>query len=153
MPDIRFKQNTTTDYSELEVLLALKDNIFKNLKVGSFAQVVSVNTEDNTAQVILFPSYKGDIDVTISVIIPKSVLVSVDDTVVVLFLDTNFKQTLKQTIKKQKRSQLETTNVVLHSLNYGVIIASMSQGGSPGPGPTPTDMEPLTNEQIDSMFN
>ena len=144
MADRRYQNTPMRNDSELDVLLALKENIFKNLKVGSFGQVKSVNEEDNTASVVLFPSYKDSIEITISVTICKSVIVKEDDVVVILFLDTNFKQSLKQTIKQQKRSGLDTSIVEMHSINYGVVIASMSR--------TDVNIESITNREIDILF-
>jgi len=144
MADMRMQNSNTRESSELDVLLALKDNIFKNLKVGSFAQVKSVNEEDNTASVVLFPAYKNTSEITISVTICKSVIVKEDDVVVILFLDTNFKQSLKQTIKQQKRNGLDASIIEMHSINYGVVIASMSRSD--------INIESITNREIDILF-
>lgn len=144
MADNRYQNTPIKNDSELDVLLALKENIFKNLKVGSFGQVKNINEEDNTASVVLFPAYKNNIEITISVTICKNVIVKKDDVVVILFLDTNFKQSLRQTIKQQKRSSLDTSIVEMHSINYGVVIASMSR--------TDIDIESITNNEIDILF-
>lgn len=144
MADNRFQNTSTSNNSELDVLLALKENIFKNLKVGSFGQVKSINEEENIASVVLFPAYKDNIEITISVSICKSVIVKENDIVVVIFLDNNFKQSLRQTLKQQKRSNLNSDIIEMHSINYGVIIASMSR--------SEITIESITNEEIDMLF-
>ena len=145
MADIRYQNTSVKNDSELDVLLALKENIFKNLKVGSFGQVKKVNEEDNTASVVLFPAYKNNIEISINVTICKNLVIKEDDVVVILFLDTNFKQSLRQTLKQQKRSSLDTSIVEMHSINYGVVIASMSRSD--------IDIESITNREIDILFN
>lgn len=147
MADTRYQNSSIQDTSELEVLLALKENIFKTLKVGSFGQVKSIDEENSIAEVVLFPSYKNEIEVTIFATISTSISVKELDVVVVLFLDNNFKQSLKQTLKEQRRTGLDTKEITLHSINYGVIIASMSKGY------VPYEMIPITNEEIDEAFN
>lgn len=140
------KMTQFTDTSELDVLLTLKKNIFKNLKVGSFGQIKSIDNDEQTAMVSLFPAYKNETEITISATISKNINVQANDIVVILFLDTNFKTTLKQALKQQKRTTLDTTNLILHDINYGVIISSMTREY------IPYEIDSITNEQIDDMF-
>lgn len=144
MADNRYQNKLESNDSELDVLLALKENIFKDLKVGSFAQVKTINEEEETASVTLFPAYKEEIEINISVAITRSVSIQENDVVVVLFLDTNFKQTLRQTLRQQKRAKLQTDVVELHSINYGVVIASMSRSD--------IKIDSITNREIDILF-
>lgn len=147
MADIRQQNNASVDESsELEVLLALRENIFKTLKVGSFAEVKSIDEDNKTAMVTLFPAYKNEIEITISVTTTASVEIQEHDLVVVLFLDTNFRSSLRQALKQQKRAGLDTNDITMHSINYGVIIASMSREY------TPIEMIPILNKEIEEMF-
>ncbi len=119
--DSRIKnQNNITDNDELEVLLALKRNIFKSLKVSSLAQVKEVN--NSTISVVLFPIYSDETEITIECCKLKDLEINKDDIVLVLFLDRNFKQNLNQLKNNQNKTNLNSNNIELHSLKYGIII-------------------------------
>jgi len=146
MPDIRFNKNQNYDTSELEVLMSLKRNIFRNLKVGSLGEVKEIN-DNNEALVTLFPAYKNEVEISIWTQISKSANVQVEDVVVILFLDRNFKQSLRQTLRREKRTGLELTNVQLHDYHNAIIIANVNRSSGGG-----SDMYPITDVEIDLCF-
>lgn len=121
MPDIRHQNKEIHCDSDLDVLLALKTNIFKTLKVATLAQVVSVDNDTVTATI--FPLYKDEDELNLEVQKLKNIEVSKGDIVLILFLDRNFNQNLKQTQNNQTRTKLiDSKDNFLHSLKYGVII-------------------------------
>lgn len=119
--DSRIKnQNNITDDDELEVLLALKRNIFKSLKVSSLGQVKELN--ESTINVGLFPIYSDETEITIECYKLKDLEINKNDVVLVLFLDRNFKQNLNQVKNNQNKTNLNSNNSELHSLKYGIIV-------------------------------
>ena len=104
----------------LEVLLTLKRNIFKNLKVASLGQVTKIGSD--IINVTLFPLYKEETNVVIDCYKLKDLELKLNDVVLILFLDRNFIQNLKQIKNNQSKTNLDVNNVELHSLKYGIII-------------------------------
>lgn len=104
----------------LEVLLTLKRNIFKNLKVASLGQVTKIGSD--IINVTLFPLYKEETNVVIDCYKLKDLELKPNDVVLILFLDRNFIQNLKQIKNNQSKTNLDVNNVELHSLKYGIII-------------------------------
>ena len=145
MADVNYKNSMIYDTSELEVLMSLKRNIFKSLKVASIGKVKDIR--DDEALVTLFPTYKNEVEISIWARIAKSVTVEVDDIVVILFLDRNFKQSLKQTLREEQRTLLEVNNIQLHEYNNGIIIANINRQSGGG-----INMIPITDEEIEECF-
>ena len=117
------KFKTAKDISKddnLEVLLTLKRNIFKNLKVASLGQVTKIGND--IINVTLFPLYKEETNVVIDCYKLKDLELKPNDVVLILFLDRNFIQNLKQIKNNQSKTNLDANNVELHSLKYGIII-------------------------------
>lgn len=105
---------------DLEVLLALKRNILRDLKVASLGIVKSI--KDNIIKVNLFPTYTNESEITIDCYCLKSLEVNKDNVVLVLFLDRNFIQNLNQKNNNQQLTKIDSKNIELHSLKYGVVI-------------------------------
>lgn len=105
---------------DLEVLLALKRNILRDLKVASLGIVKSI--KDNIIKVNLFPTYTNESEITIDCYCLKNLEVNKDDVVLVLFLDRNFIQNLNQKNNNQQLTKVDSKNIELHSLKYGVVI-------------------------------
>lgn len=105
---------------DLEVLLALKRNILRDLKVASLGIVKSI--KDNIIKVNLFPTYTNESEITIDCYCLKNLEVSKDNVVLVLFLDRNFIQNLNQKNNNQQLTKVDSKNIELHSLKYGVVI-------------------------------
>ena len=105
---------------DLEVLLALKRNILRDLKVASLGIVKSI--KDNIIKVNLFPTYTNESEITIDCYCLKNLEVNKDNVVLVLFLDRNFIQNLNQKNNNQQLTKEKTKNIELHSLKYGVVI-------------------------------
>lgn len=105
---------------DLEVLLALKRNILRDLKVASLGIVKSI--KDNIIKVNLFPTYTNESEITIDCYCLKNLEVNKDNVVLVLFLDRNFIQNLNQKNNNQQLTKVDSRNIELHSLKYGVVI-------------------------------
>lgn len=105
---------------DLEVLLALKRNILRDLKVASLGIVKSI--KDNIIKVNLFPTYTNESEITIDCYCLKNLEVNKDNVVLVLFLDRNFIQNLNQKNNNQQLTKIDSKNIELHSLKYGVVI-------------------------------
>lgn len=105
---------------DLEVLLALKRNILRDLKVASLGIVKSI--KDNIIKVNLFPTYTNESEITIDCYCLKNLEVNKDNVVLVLFLDRNFIQNLNQKNNSQQLTKVDSKNIELHSLKYGVVI-------------------------------
>lgn len=105
---------------DLEVLLALKRNILRDLKVASLGIVKSI--KDNIIKVNLFPTYTNENEITIDCYCLKNLEVNKDNVVLVLFLDRNFIQNLNQKNNNQQFTKVDSKNIELHSLKYGVVI-------------------------------
>lgn len=105
---------------DLEVLLALKRNILRDLKVASLGIVKSI--KDNIIKVNLFPTYTNESEITIDCYCLKNLEVNKDNVVLVLFLDRNFIQNLNQKNNNQRLTKVDSKNIELHSLKYGVVI-------------------------------
>ena len=113
--------SVTTDL--LRVLLTLKDNIFKDLKVATLAKVNSFDEETHTCVVTPFPLFEDEQQKTISCL--NFLSVNADDVVVVLFIDRNFIQNLKQFLSQQRLSYLK--DKTLHSEKFGIVIQALNE--------------------------
>lgn len=121
MPDIRYQNKEIHCDSDLDVLLALRTNIFKTLKVATLGQVTTVNSD--TVNVSIFPLYSNEEDLNLEVYKLNNLTISEGDIVLILFLDRNFNQNLKQTKNNQARTKLnDSTDNALHSYKQGIII-------------------------------
>ena len=118
--DIRRNGNKGLNKNDdLEVLLALKRNIFRELKVASLGQVKEIG---ETYKVVLFPTYSDELEITIECFKLKNLELTTGDVVLVLFLDRNFIQNFKQIKNNQEKTKLDKKNVELHSQKYAIIV-------------------------------
>lgn len=118
----------------LDLLLALKENIMRDTSVADFGKVTKVSEDGkyicdliNTNETVVCISF--------------GISASVDDVVLILFTDTDFRVNLKSI--QQGRESSEVNTVHRHSKNYGVII---SNGTSSGPQITIDNMLSLISE-------
>lgn len=113
--------SVTTDL--LRVLLTLKENIFKDLKVATLAKVNSFDEENHSCVVTPFPLFEDEQQKTISCL--NFLSVNTDDVVLILFLDRNFIQNLKQYLSQQQLSYLK--DKTLHSEKFGIVIQAFNE--------------------------
>lgn len=108
----------------LKILFAVKDNIMRDIKVASFARVKSYNSKTNEYIVEPFPQLQNENKV-ISCVSISNKIVEKNNLVLILFLDRNFLQNLKQYNLKTNLTYLQNLSD-LHSEKYGVIISNLS---------------------------
>ena len=96
----------------LKVLMALKTNIKKDLKVAEVARVVQINGEAFNCQLLSDSS-------TVSCAKLQNLEISTSDIVLILFTDTDFRSNLKRAKMNNVTQNVESE---LHTKNYGVII-------------------------------
>lgn len=97
----------------LKVLLALKKNVMKDTNV---ADVCIVNKVDDS----IYCAPVNNSNVTIVCDKLNNLNVSQNDIVVVLYMNSDFRQNLKRF--KQNQPLMNVNSEQMHSLNYGVII-------------------------------
>lgn len=122
MSDTRKNESLYDENDLLTVLLTVKSNILRDLKVASLGVVKEI--EDNNYIVKLFPLLQNENDKTILCFKLKDITIVKDDIVLILFTDRNFIQNLKQIKLNQTLTKL-TENYDLHSHNYGIIIGKL----------------------------
>lgn len=96
----------------LKVLLALKANINKDLKVADVAKVIQISNDSVNCQIITD-------NTNVSCIALQNIALSIGDTVLILYTDSDFRTNLKR-IKENQATQ--TVSSELHTKNYGVIV-------------------------------
>ena len=132
--DSNFNGTSSVQGGLYDVLLALKQNIFKSLKVGTLAEVKTVN-DDNTLVVKPFPLVKGESEKTITcyssmyidsegTLKSLSSVLTKNDIVLVVFIDRNFITAYKQAMKGKTKSTL-SNDTDTHSENYGIVVSIM----------------------------
>lgn len=140
--DTKYAKNTSFQGGLTDVLIALKDNIFRNLNVATIGEVVSINTSDNTVQVKLLPQASGESSRNItcnSLSFPvvkadnniewksyASVL-NIHDLVLVLYTNRNSSQNIKQHSMNTTYSALSKDKLELHSDKFGVVIGLINK--------------------------
>lgn len=122
MSDTRKNESLYDENDLLTVLLTVKSNILRDLKVASLGVVKEI--EDNNYIVKLFPLLQNENEKTILCFKLKDMTIVKDDVVLILFTDRNFIQNLKQIKLNQTLTKL-TENYDLHSHNYGIIIGKL----------------------------
>ena len=122
MSDTRKNESLYDENDLLTVLLTVKSNILRDLKVASLGVVKEI--EDNNYIVKLFPLLQNENEKTILCFKLKDITIIKDDIVLILFTDRNFIQNLKQIKLNQTLTKL-TENYDLHSHNYGIIIGKL----------------------------
>lgn len=122
MSDTRKNESLYDENDLLTVLLTVKSNILRDLKVASLGVVKEI--EDNNYIVKLFPLLQNENEKTILCFKLKDITIVKNDVVLILFTDRNFIQNLKQIKLNQTLTKL-TENYDLHSHNYGIIIGKL----------------------------
>lgn len=102
-----------------KVLDALKSNIMRNTHVATFAQVKEI-LNNNRVMVEFLPRTK-ETKTYVNVYNASPFEVKVDDVVIVIFTDKNFKINLRQYESGYELTEIEAN--VLHSIEFGVIIS------------------------------
>lgn len=103
--------NKTNQDSIVELCLALKEATMRDTKVANIATIVQINNTDYICKIL-------GTEQLISCIVASGLTLAVNDNVVVLFTDTDFRQILNSSNKT-------ITNSTLHSINYGIIICKL----------------------------
>lgn len=138
--DSKYANTKSVQGGLLDVMLALKSNIMKALKVATLAEVQSVDTKTQIVKVKPFPLIEGESEKIIecgTTMIPALQdnsftfvnfvnKLSKKDIVLVVFLDRNSSQNLSQAKKKQKLSTLKE-NSELHSDKFGIVVALVNK--------------------------
>lgn len=148
--DTKYAKSTSFQGGLTDVLIALKNNIFRNLNVATIGEVVSTNTSDNTVQVKLLPQASGEISKNItcnSLSFPViktqdeaetiewrsyTSILEIHDLVLVVYTNRNSSQNIKQHSMKTTYSTLSKDRLELHSDKFGVVIGIINkynQGG------------------------
>ena len=117
--DIRQQGYSFYEDDLLSVCTTLKGNIFRNLKVATLAKVIK--SENDIIKCKPFPLVEKEASKIINCYKLKNLTLKEDDVALVLFLDRNFLQNLKQIKNNQKLTTLQQ-NVDLHSDKFGIII-------------------------------
>lgn len=134
----KFEGSSSTQGGLYDVLLTLKDNIFKTLNVCTFAIVQKVN-KDGTINVTPFPIQTNETTKNITCLssmipyiskendntniqwIDLNTILSKGDVVLVIFTNRNSIQNFNQSKKNQKLTKLYK-ETGLHFETYGVVI-------------------------------
>ena len=138
--DSKYANTKSVQGGLLDVMLALKSNIMRALKVATLAEVQSIDNKTQIVKVKPFPLIEGETEKIIeceTIMIPAmqdnsftfvnlANKLSKKDVVLVVFLDRNSSQNLSQAKKKQKLSTLKE-NSELHSDKFGIIVALVNK--------------------------
>lgn len=111
-------KNVTSDF--LRVLLALKDNIFNDLNVADVCTVESINEDSVLCRTL------SD-QLLVSAITLKDLEIQTGDIVLVIFCNTDFRMKLQKI--KAAQNYTSTSEEVLHSKSYGVIVGIVYRTG------------------------
>lgn len=110
----------------LKVLLALKENIMKDIHCSELGIVKSISQNECVCSLL------SDENKKVNVFKMPSLRVNVGDVVQIIFNDSNFRSNL-QKYNDQKALQIVSSD--RHSINYGVILGNFSsEGGGGGSG-------------------
>lgn len=138
--DSKYANTKSVQGGLLDVMLALKSNIMRALKVATLAEVQSIDSKTQIVKVKPFPLIEGESEKIIeceTIMTPAmqdnsftfvnlANKLSKKDIVLVVFLDRNSSQNLSQAKKKQKLSTLKE-NSELHSDKFGIIVALVNK--------------------------
>ena len=105
-----------------KVLDALKNNIMRNTHVATFGIVRETN--DDVAYVEFIPVIDKNNTTNVMCFNASPFALEVGDLVIVIFMDRNYRQNVKQYLANKALSEL-TTNDILHSIEYGVIVSKV----------------------------
>lgn len=107
------------DSSLAKVLDALKSNIMRNTHVATLGIIKQLNN-DNTAYVQFIPENKNEDSSNVICYNASPFKLTINDLVVVIFIDKDFKHVLNQYNKNMALTK--QGDDVLHSIEHGVII-------------------------------
>lgn len=109
-----YKGNKNSTSAFLEVLMALKENINKDLNVAEIGRVVNINEDKIKVQLL------NNSDQRLICYKLKGLVLDVNDYVLIVFTNSDFRSNLNK-IKNNKLPQ-NIENEQWHSTNYGIII-------------------------------
>lgn len=150
--DTKYANSSSFQGGLADVLIALKNNIFRNLNVATVGEVISIDASDGTVQVKLLPQASGEISKNITcncltfpvpavktkdeteTIIWKSYASILDahDLVLVLYTNRNSSQSIKQHSMNVTYSSLSKEKLELHSDKFGIVIGLISKHNKGG---------------------
>lgn len=110
--------NKTLDGNFLNVLLALKQNVMKDLNVADIAIIEQIKDNYNI--------YCKQLNNNLTTIVAtklNNLELSIGDCVVILYINDDFRLNLKRL--KSNQSIVNTTETNYHTKNYGVIIGKL----------------------------
>ena len=105
-----------------KVLDALKNNIMRNTHVATFGIVKETN--DDVAYVEFLPIIDKNNTTNVMCFNASPFALEVNDLVIVIFMDRNYRQNVKQYLADKALSELNIGDI-LHSMEYGVIISKV----------------------------
>ena len=103
----------------IELCQSIINNVMRNLHVASLAIVEQVNS-DGSYIIRPFPIKEGETFKKITSIKVDGLSIDVNDVVVVLYMDRDFRQNLAQ--NQNHQTFTPTSNGELHQEKYGIII-------------------------------
>ena len=105
--------NKVSRHTLIDTLLALKKNTMQNTNVAEVCKIIEVRTDTIKCEVI-------NTGLTLFCSSLQNLSLQVDDIVLVIFTDTDFRVNL--TRLKQGQQVGKVSSETLHSSNYGIVI-------------------------------
>lgn len=107
--------NETTNTSILDVLLALKHNVYRSLNTADLCVVREINGDTHRCE------YLTDSDTHVAAVKLQGLDIKVNDVVLVTFTSNDFRTSLNAYKTNQANTNHDTPQEELHSILYGVI--------------------------------
>lgn len=155
--DTKYANNGSFQGGLTDVIVALKNNIFRTLNVASIGEVTNVNSSSNTVEVKLLPQLSNEQSKTVTcncILFPTSIQAEVEDKdgnkqtitqiqwtsyckelathdiVLVIYTNRSSSQNITQSNNDAKYSLLMSNNVELHSDKFGVVVGIITKRGT-----------------------
>lgn len=111
-------RNSKHQYDAVEIFKAFQNKINKDIKVASLAKITEVNNQ--YVKAVYYPIDEKDTSVVISAWNISKLDLKINDIVLIVFLDRDFRN---HTDDIDKNNPPTTSNVYLHNISFGVVIA------------------------------
>lgn len=108
------------EQTALDVCMALKGNVMRSLNVAELGIIKEINESNYRCKLI-----NSDIQIECNAIM--NLELQVNDVVLIIFTNNNYKNNLKRVKDNKQTITLDVNN--LHSLEYGMILALVYRGG------------------------